>query len=272
MLCTRTSPVSTCIVALLVALGLVACGAEDGTAPPDDPAGPDAEVAADDTFCDAALGLGSPGEPEVDPETATEEEMAAAQQVFAEERLRPIVADLRASGPDAVQDHVATLERALDEADDGDLDAFFGGEGGEARDAIAEEATGRCGWMSLDITTVDYDFEGVPATLDAGPAVISLTNAGDEGHEMIIFRRQDGVDEEWEQIFALDEEEAMQRVEFVAAGFAPAGEESSTAADLDAGDYAMVCFIPVGTDASGTETGDGPPHFEEGMLATFSVR
>ncbi|MEX0705478.1 MAG: hypothetical protein WD041_02565, partial [Nitriliruptoraceae bacterium] len=43
----------------------------------------------------------------------------------------------------------------------------------------------------------------------------------------------DGVDEEWEQIVALDEEEAMQRAEFVA-GFATAGEDSSTAADLDA--------------------------------------
>jgi uncharacterized cupredoxin-like copper-binding protein len=276
------------LAALLLTLGLVACNGDDAAAPGDE----DAEVGEDrtevgeggtevadttdagDGFCDAALALGSPGEPEVDWETASEEEIAAANQVFAEERLRPVVEDLRATGPDDVQSDVDTLEQALDDArdDDGDLEAFFGGDGGAARTRITEEAAGSCGWTTLDVTMVDYGYEGVPDTVDAGQAVFAVTNSGEEGHELILFRRADGVEESWEEILELDDDEAMQRVEFVAAAFAPAGEDGSATAELQAGEHAMVCFIPVGTDASGTESGDGPPHFTEGMIATFTVQ
>jgi hypothetical protein len=69
----------------------------------------------------------------------------------------------------------------------------------------------------------------------------------------------------------MDEEEASQRVEFMAATFAPAGETGTAAADLRTGDYAMVCFVPVGSEASGEPAGDGPPHFIEGMWASFTV-
>lgn len=262
------------LAAVLLALGLVGCNGDDTPAPADGTAREAAQVAAnDEAFCDAALGLGSPGEPEVDSENATEEEMAAAEQVFIEERLRPLVEELRASGPEEIQGDVAILEQALDDAaEDGGLEAFFTSEGGDARNAIAKEAADRCGWTSVDVTMVDYDFEGVPDTLDAGQALFFATNDGDEGHEMIVFRRQDGVAEDWDTILQLDEEEAMQRVEFVAAAFAPSAEGSAAAAELTPGDYAMVCFIPVGTNASGTQPGEGPPHFQEGMLATFTVR
>lgn len=257
---------------LLLAVGLVACNGDETAAPTVDTAREDTDVVADEAFCDAAIELGSPGEPEVDFETATEAEVAAAQQVFAEERLRPLVTELGATGPEEIQGDVATLDRVLDDAaENGELEAFFQGEGGDARNAIAAEAADRCGWESLEVTAVDYDFEGVPETLDAGQTVFSFTNHGDEGHEMILFRRKDGVEEGWEAILELDEEESMQRVDFVTAAFAPSGEAASAAAELSPGEYAMVCFIPVGTDASGEQVGDGPPHFQEGMLATFEV-
>ena len=51
----------------------------------------------------------------------------------------------------------------------------------------------------------------------------------------------------------------------MAAAFAPPGEGGSTLAELSAGDYAMICFIPVG----GGE--DGPPHFTQGMIHEFTV-
>ncbi|HVL99744.1 MAG TPA: hypothetical protein VM324_10685 [Egibacteraceae bacterium] len=259
------------VLAPALALALAACNGDDVTGPTQAPENDD--VAADvEAFCDDALGLGSPGEPEVDWETATEEEIAAAQQVFAEERLRPLVEDLRDSAPQDVQDDVATLEEALDEAEgSGDLEAFFGGAGGQARNAIAIEAADRCGWSSVDVTMVDYEFQGVPETLQAGPVVFSATNEGEESHEMIVFVKREGVEETWEEILGLEEAEVMERVEFVAATFAPAGEESTAAADLDPGEYVMVCFIPQGTDASGEEAGDGPPHFQEGMFADFTV-
>lgn len=272
------------LAALLLPLGLVACNG-DGTAalggdtaeeaPGDDVDGNDdgeEAAAGDEAFCDTALALGSPGEPEVDWETATEEEMAAAQQVFAQERLRPLVEDLRASAPEELQGDVDTLEQLLDDVEGGgELEAFFTGAGGEARESIGSEAATRCGWATVDVTAADYAFEGVPGEMEPGQVNFTFFNEGDEAHEMIVFRRADGVEESWEEILELPEEEAMQRAEFVAATFAPAGESGTAGADLQAGDYAMLCFIPVGTDASGEESGDGPPHFTEGMIATVTV-
>jgi hypothetical protein len=40
-------------------------------------------------------------------------------------------------------------------------------------------------------------------------------------------------------------------------------------ADLEPGDYAVVCFIPTGS--GGDTEGDGPPHFTKGMVSYFEV-
>jgi hypothetical protein len=256
-------------VALLAVVALFGCGAEgeqtDNLTTEPDGAG-DA-IALSEPFCDAALRLGNPGEPEVDWETASEEEVAAAEQVFGEEVLQPIVEELRTSGPEEVQDDVDTLDAVLQDADGG-LEAFFYGDGNMALDAIGQTAAQGCGWSEVAVTAVDYGFEGVPETMDAGTAIFTMTNEGDEGHEMILFRRNDGVEESFEALLEMDD--AMEFVEFTAATFAPAGETSSAAAELPAGEYAMVCFIPVGSDAYG-ESGDGPPHVVEGMWTSFSV-
>ena len=73
-----------------------------------------------------------------------------------------------------------------------------------------------------------------------------------------------------QELLALPEEEAMAKVDMVAAVFAPPGDESYSVADLEAGDYAMVCFIPTGASEENPE-GTGPPHFIQGMLAEFTV-
>jgi hypothetical protein len=118
----------------------------------------------------------------------------------------------------------------------------------EARPATRSPGRrGGCGWSEVAVTAVDYGYEGVPETIEAGTAIFTMTNEGDEGHEMILFRRNDGVEESFEELLEMDD--AMEFVEFTAAAFAPAGETSSAAADLRAGDYVMVCFIPVGSDA-----------------------
>jgi hypothetical protein len=256
-------------VVLSVAIALVGCGAE-GELADNEAAAPAAtgDASMGESFCDAALRLGNPGEPEVDWETASEEEMAAAEQLFGEEVLQPIVEELRTSGPGAVQDDVDTLDAVLQDADGG-LEAFFSGDGGTARDAITQAAAEGCGWSEVAVTAVDYGYEGVPETIEAGTAIFTVSNEGAEGHELILFRRNDGVEESFEELLEMDD--AMEFVEFTGAAFAPAGETSSAAADLRAGDYVMVCFIPVGSDASAEQVGDGPPHFAEGMWTSFSV-
>ena len=125
---------------------------------------------------------------------------------------------------------------------------------------------GSCDYETVDVTAVDYAFEGVPDSVPAGTLAFELTNASEaEEHEMVVFRRADGVTQSFGEILNLPEEETEELIVFSAAAFAPPGESGATLADLDAGEYAMVCFIPVG----GAE--DGPPHFTAGMIKEFTV-
>lgn len=225
---------------------------------------------ATEAFCDAALRLGNPGEPDVDWETATEEEIAEAEQVFLDEVVMPILDDLRELGPQAIQGDVETLGRVISDAD-GDLGAaWFTGEGGSARTAIADRAGEDCGWTDVSVLAVDYAYEGIPDTLDPGTAVLSFTNGGQEPHEMVVFRKNDGVTLSAAEFLELPEDQATQNVTFTGAAYAPSGESSSVWFDLAAGDYLVMCFIPVGSTVGGEEA-DGPPHATRGMVAEFTV-
>jgi hypothetical protein len=122
-----------------------------------------------------------------------------------------------------------------------------------------------CGYEAVDVSAVDYGFEGLPETVAGGTTSIALTNEGDEEHEMVLFRRADGETRPVDELLALPEAEAGEALTFTAVAFASPGDTGYVATDLAAGDYVAVCFIPVG----GAE--DGPPHFTEGMVAEFEV-
>ena len=122
-----------------------------------------------------------------------------------------------------------------------------------------------CGFESVDVSAIDYGFEGLPESVPAGTASFALTNEGDEEHEMVLFRRADGETRPVEELLALPEAEAGEALTFTAATFASPGDTGYVATELEAGSYVTVCFIPVG----GAD--DGPPHFTEGMIGEFEV-
>jgi hypothetical protein len=122
-----------------------------------------------------------------------------------------------------------------------------------------------CGYESVDVSAVDYAFEGVPESVPSGTASIALTNNGNEDHEMVLFRRADGETRPVDELLALPDSEVGDAVTFTAATQASPGDTGYLAADLEAGDYIAVCFLPVGGAP------DGPPHFTEGMVTEFSV-
>jgi hypothetical protein len=141
------------------------------------------------------------------------------------------------------------------------------------QDPAAEEAFNEfgaavhtdCGYESLDVTAVDYDFQGVPDSVSSGTTTVALTNDGSEQHEMVLLRRADGETRSVDELLALPEDEAMEALAFTGAAFAEPGETGFLTADLEAGDYVAVCFLPVG----GAE--DGAPHFTRGMVTEFEV-
>ena len=131
-----------------------------------------------------------------------------------------------------------------------------------------EWALENCDYEVVEVTGVDYAFEGLPDTLATGQTVFSFTNDGTELHEMILFRVK--TDTPIEDLLA-DEETAEQETEAVGAAFAGPGDSGSGYAVVKkAGRYAAVCFIPQGTTSFETE-GTGPPHFTLGMVTEFTV-
>ena len=266
------------LVALAVA-GLLAagCGDDDdtdssGTTASDEPAAESASTGTDG-YCDAALAIETAGEPEIDFESATEEEIAATMKGWAADTLRPLADDLLAAAPDEVEASLDVQSAALDEvAETGDFTAF------ETPEVVAASETSHaydldtCGWQTVAVDAADYSFAGLPDEMDAGVVSFELTNGGTEVHEMVLLRKNDGVSETFDELLALPEEEAMEKVTMVGmAGPVPPGEPAYGVVDLEAGEYMAVCFIPVGTVSFDGPPPEGPPHMMQGMVHQLTV-
>ena len=145
---------------------------------------------------------------------------------------------------------------------------------------------------TVAVHAVDYAYKGVPATLPAGETRFSFTNdSKGEGHEMELFRINDGVNDSFDQILAEDEQNQQKQAQpdqgqpnqgqqdqnqeppppkmtFFASSGADPGDSArmDLIGNLPAGRYGMVCFIPVANDQSHT------PHYKKGMKAEFTVK
>ena len=271
--------------ALALALVLTACGddADDGTAAPTSTTATTAAGAAGDVeeYCAGVLEIETVGEPDIDFESASEEEVAEAVKQLAREQYQPLAQEVQAVAPDEIAADVDTLVAAVDElALTGDFEAAF-----ETPDVIAAEERvhafdlANCGWDQVDVNAVDYAFQGIGATYEPGPVSFELSNQGEELHELVLLRRNDGVTESFQEILAGGEEEGMTKVTSLGGTFATPGEGDYAVADLEPGEYAAVCFIPVGStpeavaaaEESGEEPEGGPPHFTRGMVSEFTV-
>lgn len=120
----------------------------------------------------------------------------------------------------------------------------------------------------VDVAGVDYAFTGLPEEIAAGRVALRFTNGteADEPHEIVLMRRADGVDEPVEELLALPEEEAMEKLQMAGVAFADvAGASNVTFLDLEPGEYVAICMLPVG---GGDE---GEPHAFHGMTAELTV-
>ncbi len=133
---------------------------------------------------------------------------------------------------------------------------------------------------SLEVTGIDYAFEGLPASVAAG-TTLTFRNGGTEVHEMVVMRRNDDVTKPFMEILGEGEEAGRSQVAVLGAAVAPPGQTAQPGVTVgEAGDYAIVCFIPVGTTPGGpaaseppgaSEAPAGPPHFVRGMISEFTV-
>lgn len=231
---------------------------DDSTAEEAASSGPAEEDLA---FCDAlvateaVLTAGGP-EGEVDAEAA----QAAAEE-------------LTATTPEALADDVPVLVEAVEttaENPESDTPEGFEEAYANANDFQVES----CGFQELEAAAIDYAYQGLPETLEAGPTVVRLTNEGTEFHELLLLRVNDDVTETAEELLALPQEEAESKVTTAGVAFAPVGATAGASADLEAGRYIAVCFLPVGSTPEAFAAGgppDAPPHALEGMFQELQV-
>jgi hypothetical protein len=258
---------------LTLTLGLAACGdsEEDEDAAPSATTEAGSETTAAETedvsaFCDAnieAEATFASGGPE-GPDPA---ELQAAFEKVQENAPAEIAGD--------VDQLISLTQEALSSAEQ---------EGGpppevEQLDArIDEYLLANCGLPEVEVTGTEYEFQGIPETLDAGQTALAFTNEGGEEHEFILVRVNDDVTESIEELAALSDEEVFQKIRVVSFSSAVPGGTDHSFVDLEPGRYGAVCFYPVGStpeaiaaaEASGQEI-DGPPHVTQGMFAEFTV-
>ncbi|HEX2052211.1 MAG TPA: hypothetical protein VHJ78_00610 [Actinomycetota bacterium] len=135
----------------------------------------------------------------------------------------------------------------------------------------------------VSVTAREYAFQGLPTALEAGPFEFSIANQGEEAHELHIFKLADDVGS-IADLQGKSQDEAMDVLTTVGMAVANPGDEQSFDAELEAGRYAAVCLIPVGTKQADAHAGhnaeemedivfdpNADTHFRRGMYSEFSV-
>lgn len=166
-------------------------------------------------------------------------------------------------------------------------------EGATPTSAAAEPTTTEAaGGETVEITAVDYAFQGVPDTVKAGTKFILKNESEVEVHEIVAFRLPDDETRSAEELFSdpanLDslggDEGPPDAVLLAAPGSDMPGAVVGDGSFTKPGRYLMACFIPTGVDPEAylnapenpdgppvVEGGDAPPHFTQGMYAEFTV-
>jgi hypothetical protein len=179
------------------------------------------------------------------------------------------IRDVAAMGPDTVKEPANAIADGFEEqgAEEFSSSEEFGQLYAEANEAAADECAGE----RITVTATEYQFDGIPSSLDAGIVAVDFDNEGGEFHEIAIARKKDGVDKTFDEILELEEDESMQYVDVAFGTFAPPGTSSVALLDLrETGEYLAVCFIPEGSTPENEEA-SGPPHFVHGMKHEFTV-
>lgn len=132
------------------------------------------------------------------------------------------------------------------------------------------------GAAPITVVATDHAFSGLPTSVPAGTA-LALDNQGAEVHELLVARKKAGVTESWDELLALPDAEAQEKVDIFGPIFADPGNVAEGSIVLaEEGEYIALCFVPQGMTAipSGPPAPDasfGPPHAMLGMRQEFTV-
>jgi hypothetical protein len=126
-----------------------------------------------------------------------------------------------------------------------------------------------CPGTSVPVTAIDYEYQGVPASLKAGVTKFKMTNAAPkEAHMMAIVKLTPAAQgQDVSKLLALPEKKSRKYFDESSSAFMEAGpgQVGYAPINLQPGTYAYVCFLPVGGKDSGA------PHMTKGMYGSFTV-
>lgn len=142
---------------------------------------------------------------------------------------------------------------------------------------------------TVEVTMVDYGYEGLPEEVPAGTKLTVVNKSDVELHEVVAVRLPDGEERPVEELMKLPEAELMALIEGEPDAVLlapPHGDMIPAVGDgtlAKPGRYLLACFIPTGADpaeylAAAGESEGGPPqveggapHFVHGMFAELRV-
>lgn len=231
------------------------------TAAPSPEAASDASAAA---FCSAVTA--------VDTAAAAApfgDEVADSARAEYTAKALPLLDRMKESAPEALAADVGTFVDLAKQGASGEEAALDSQEFARTDSAVDAYLLGACGYPEIPAYAVDYEFDRLPDSVPAGPTAISLTNDGQELHNLVLLRIGDGVGETVDELVELPAEELEAKSDRVAEVLVPAGRTNTSLVVLEPGRYAVVCFVPKGS--KGGATGDGAPHHAEGMLTELEV-
>lgn len=181
--------------------------------------------------------------------------------------ITPDVQTLQSNTPDALTKPVAVLAKGVAAAAGGKSAALQSDGFQQASNQTEAWMHANCNYQNIDVTGVDYKYNGLPATVKAGKTSLAFKNATSmkEMHMALVVKPKKGVTQTLDQLLALPQDQVESKVDVVASPVSPPGKTSGALLDLTPGTYFVLCPLPVGGK------NDGAPHFTKGMSATFTV-
>jgi len=148
---------------------------------------------------------------------------------------------------------------------------------------------GDSGHDHVEVGAVDFSFEDLPSSIDAGTQLTLRNDADRELHELVAFHLPDDEKRPVAELLKLPESELMPMLGAPSTVLLAAPGEDQVAAVGDGtltepGRYLVMCSIPTGVEpaeylrAAAAANGQkpdvdgGPPHFTSGMFAELTVR
>jgi plastocyanin len=118
------------------------------------------------------------------------------------------------------------------------------------------------GGRTIEVTAIEYEFDGIPAEMPPGRVTFDVRNEGGENHDLVlrkVIREADILD-----VLELSQEEQEEYLEDAGATPAvPPGEARSLTTTPEAGTYVYLCMVT---------TESGRPHAFDGMRGSIEVR